>query len=965
MTDDVQPRPVPYAHVTFSYTEKGATTGNTRTRRTDAQGAAVFNVSVCGGVERTSLQLVQAAGVFSAGGSQPLLVVTGAPLHRRPAPMIDVDPDPSDTESYVGAIGNRPGFAQSHDPSLNAGAFDGRNYAHRLLLFTIVTRTPNEVVSLPPSALGCQLQDINNDGSPDQIGGVSHAIMWQGAAPDSRNDFKRSAVVIMEGIDPNNETYPAHWYTLIKALNPDFQSWDPSAGNWGPDLWISEYGWGGANIRQCLIPDAITMLRRIAQHYRARYGHVVPITVVGFSMGGVVGRGALAQLETLQGSVPGTSQLVDLGIKNFLTLDSPHHGAEVHVVLQTLLSQIHTNAALAASNRQGTKRSWLKLDNPAARALLYERCDRFANVDDESDIADLGKCLTLSTLSHDAFYSWLESQGVPNSNGYPRAIRKYAVSLALGKSPGTNSDTYFHGTDPIFKIDFNGLINNAPFVGVGDLWASTPHSQGSTDEAWRGRRNRMPGSRIGIVGSLPSSDASVSFASYDFHLAGMRGYYNPTFIPLTSALGSSIREGRNSLSGFSLYAGSPFDRVWYPIERPSCPPGQDMPCDAPGSPQSWYHDAADIIANKTARGIDDLVGNGQDAAYGFEYPAASDHKISTVLEFISRATESLWPYPAMASLNPQEPQQQWLELHSWINVDGDDVRALDMNGLGTPWRTTYVSRPAYHYGILGSSYQPNSVIQIRGFITPKVSGEYRFRLAARHSAAFRMSRNEYGDTLATLASVMAPGMNRGVWSAQPGQISRTVLLNAGSRYYFDITLKVGSNVTTFEYAHATLEWLTPNCQGWFGPNAEWLMPDGEGWCGFNANEFAAYDPSRSYMRLASDPRAVGRFQVTRSASRDVIRWSNVPESQYDHELLWQNSAGQSGVVSLPGAVPGYSHAINANLFYAYWLRSFDTSRCDAVLRPCPTVTRSQPTTTKQFVVRPQGSATLPPSFANW
>lgn len=961
VSDEAPPRPVRDALVKFAYTPKGQAGRQILSKRTDEHGMALFEANVCEGVGRTTIWVQETSGVFKAGGTQPTLVDTGVALHRRPAPMVNLDPNPGGPDTYVSTGTSRPGIADSTNPSLNAGTVDGKSYAHRLLLFTVVTRAPSETISLQPSSnIGCHGQDIDNDGALEVLGDASHMVKWEGEAPDGRADFKRSAVVIFEGIDPNNETYPPHWYTVIKALNRDFQAWNPAAGNWGPDLWISEYGWGGANIQLCLVPDAVQLLRRIALHYRSKYGHVIPITVVGFSMGGVVARAALAQLEKNAGTVEGTSELVDLGIKNFLTLDSPHHGAEIHVVLQTVMEQIHTNPAMRDRRTPGKDRIWLKLHSPAARQLLYERCQRAATVDNQADVGDIGKCATTTTLSHDTFYSWLESQGLAGSNGFPKSLRKFAVSLAIGRSPVANSDTYFHGDSSLFTLHFNDLLRvvaavatggaAAPFI-PGDLVAYTPYTMGSTDDAWRGRRNRMPGSRIGLMSELPDHLKSISPFGYNIELAGMNGNYNPTFIPLTSALASSFRETRDSLHGFSTYAGSPFDRVWYPVERTACP-GSDMPCDT----GSWYHDATDIVVNKSARGIDDRVGNGQDAAYGFEYPATSDHRTSTIVEFLSRASDASWHYAPSAALNAPQPVPQTVDVQAWINIPGEDVHAVDVDTLGTPARTAINSTPSYAYfNPVQAGYQADQVVRIRGFLTPKISGEYRIRLAARPSAELKLSSTEYDDSPRVMASVAPPGVGRLSWSLQPAQTSRLVLLNAGSRYYFEIVLKMG----------ATLRDSGGNQLFGFA-EIEWSGPDGRGWRALDHDEFGAYFPAQSYGRLLSDPLPLQRFSVSRSGGTDSIRWTGAPGFlQYSYELLWQNSAGQSGKLTVPPRSFDAQNPVDRNHFYAYWLRYGSTPDCNPVLRPCPTVAGSRTSSSDHVVSRPSGGGSMPASFAAW
>jgi len=636
---------------------------------TGRNGKVIVDLEICGQLRYTSISTARGQGIFHIPGL-PSIVERGGLWALSLAPVLDVTDPPTPDQN--------PGFVI--EGPRNAGESEGRSYVSRHFFTSFVTRFPDGYFITQYPTQSCYYFDTNRDGVAEPMGVANVAVLWRGNAPDQPENFQRNAIVILEGIDGNNETWPVNWYQILRALNPNFDRWDrepntlnpnwgpqnwPQSGNWGADVWIVDYAWGGADLQACQIPAAKSLLKQVGDTYIRQYGHPIPLTVMGFSMGGVVARGALAQLDAEPGELPGTSALADLGIKGFLSFDSPQQGAEVHLKTSTLLRQIHEGKFFKEKNKRTTdmERGWLRLWNPAANQLVFEKCVRVYDISGQDEfLTDVADCREKTFAWHDDFYSWLQSQGPAGSRGYPTSIPTYAISLGLGREP-ESLGSYWIGQNTLWEVDWAWWLDVVPSISTR---AETP-ILGTTDSDWRGRRNRKPGSRLEIVTTLQTPPESPEIIPENppfwdkpvkLCLFGIDVNYNPTFISLISAL-DGLPETKDLEVGNSTYFGSSFDRVWYPIERPSY--GAGMPCDG----GSWFHDPMDIIANKDAIGVNDRVGQGHDTAYGYDSPG-TDWMTSTITNFVAGATYSLWKYPLLQVPRATTSTVEWSQAGVWV-----------------------------------------------------------------------------------------------------------------------------------------------------------------------------------------------------------------------------------------------------------------------------------------------------------
>ncbi|MDC9721298.1 MAG: hypothetical protein PSN34_00810 [Urechidicola sp.] len=160
-----------------------------------------------------------------------------------------------------------------------------------------------------------------------------------------------------------------------------------------------------------------------------------PNVVLGQSMGGVIARYALADME---------EQGVNHDTRLFISHDAPQQGANVPVSIQFMDRHIHnlylqiSNTLLGSLVTVPIVDSFLNtdflslLDAPGSKQLI----SNFANIN-----------YTIDTTEHDAFYNELNNKGLSGSGGYPINSRNIAISN--GSECGTIQD--FNPGDDLVK----------------------------------------------------------------------------------------------------------------------------------------------------------------------------------------------------------------------------------------------------------------------------------------------------------------------------------------------------------------------------------------------------------------------------------------------------------------------------------------------------------------------------------
>ena len=141
------------------------------------------------------------------------------------------------------------------------------------------------------------------------------------------------------------------------------------------------------------------------------------LVIIGPSMGGQISRYALAYME---------ANGIDHNTRLWVSIDSPHLGANIPIGLQTLVRQVMPDNAMAQEfvHKQ--------LGSPAAKQQLIEQLDGW-NISNVHQNYLNGKTISqgfAETRGHPFFtqyYNNLFNNGLEGSNGYPQNLRKIAL----------------------------------------------------------------------------------------------------------------------------------------------------------------------------------------------------------------------------------------------------------------------------------------------------------------------------------------------------------------------------------------------------------------------------------------------------------------------------------------------------------------------------------------------------------
>ncbi|MBT8246050.1 MAG: hypothetical protein HKP48_00115 [Winogradskyella sp.] len=150
------------------------------------------------------------------------------------------------------------------------------------------------------------------------------------------------------------------------------------------------------------------------------------LVIVGPSMGGQISRYALAYME--KNNIPHNTRL-------WVSIDSPHLGANIPIGIQSMINLLDAFGDSAAANDF----YYNQLKSTAAEQQLIE----------QHKIGHLPDYLNGGSPVYQQYYSNLESNGLPGSDGYPQNLRKVAIvnGSLEGKKVGVEGEEDFrvHG----------------------------------------------------------------------------------------------------------------------------------------------------------------------------------------------------------------------------------------------------------------------------------------------------------------------------------------------------------------------------------------------------------------------------------------------------------------------------------------------------------------------------------------
>jgi hypothetical protein len=258
-------------------------------------------------------------------------------------------------------------------------------------------------------------------------------------------------------VDP---TLPAEYQTNLFAKMPEFLSGLRSRGY---DLIYLDFAFGGdylgknANVFKKL-------LAKVAEE-KSKSGSIEPNVIMGASMGGLIVRTVLAEMEQA-----GEDHCTGL----YISLDAPHNGATIPLSIQSVAFFGFTSGLLPEA--------WPGLNTPAARELLIEHIGDLENnnkVDflDYGDHVDWFEDMNFSAINGPNF-GCLRNNFVARlqSAGFPKKCRNIALVNGAINSPAANNQGYFPG-DKIYGanvyINQGGDLLEYGTVMKADLWSKS------------------------------------------------------------------------------------------------------------------------------------------------------------------------------------------------------------------------------------------------------------------------------------------------------------------------------------------------------------------------------------------------------------------------------------------------------------------------------------------------------------
>lgn len=224
----------------------------------------------------------------------------------------------------------------------------------------------------------------------------------------------RNPIVFVEGIDANNEYQLGDlWRTIYNDATSTGISLGQQLNNQGYDIVILNFADGGDYIQKNAF-----LLVKLINLINAGKPNDSPLVVMGYSMGGVVARYALAYME---------SQAIDHETRLYVSFDAPHKGAGIPLSVQQLALTFSDGPMLAAF--PALQQSLNQFQCPAAKQLLRYRISRFQSS------GQIG----LDT-GYVSFFNELNS--LNSCHGFPTKCRNVAISLGswTGVPQKTNLD---------------------------------------------------------------------------------------------------------------------------------------------------------------------------------------------------------------------------------------------------------------------------------------------------------------------------------------------------------------------------------------------------------------------------------------------------------------------------------------------------------------------------------------------
>ncbi len=305
-------------------------------------------------------------------------------------------------------------------------------YSHFKIVVTNTSTIAQQAPGTTPSGglFNCVFPHPNGNYTPQAfMGDFARGVVTVDLADGHTGIIK--PLIIVEGFDPTNI------FNFDDLLSGGFSGIQVNIGG---ELLSNKLDDEGYDIVFLNFRDGATFIQRNAfllqqviqwvNAEKAANSSTAKNAVMGFSMGGLVARYALADME---------DRNIDHQTGLYVSMDTPHQGANVPVGLQAAfrhLSNISfkvgilgvTPTTINLNDFVDLNEARAIFDSPAAQQLLRYYVPQSTS------------SLTIVSTEYDAFIQDLKSQGLSGSNGYPSRWGIRNVAIANGEECGGGLD---------------------------------------------------------------------------------------------------------------------------------------------------------------------------------------------------------------------------------------------------------------------------------------------------------------------------------------------------------------------------------------------------------------------------------------------------------------------------------------------------------------------------------------------
>lgn len=349
------------------------------------------------------------------------------------------------------------------------------------------------------------------------------AYIYLGESHDSLSN----PVIVIEGFDIDNTM---SWEVLYETMNQEGMV--ESLRTRGFDAVVLDFTDATDHIQR----NSFVAVELIEQ-VNALIPACADLAIVGASMGGLIGRHALAYMEM---------HALEHNVRTFISFDAPQKGANIPLGMQYWIKFFSVESEAAGLMLQ-------QLGAPAPRQMLIYYLTDPPGTSGESD----------------SLFARLQSDFAA-LGGYPMNLRK----VAIANGSGHMVDQGFAPGEQIILYEYNSLLVDI----IGNVWAvpdGTNHIifDGLIDRFWPLPDDQMT---VYVEGTRPYDSAPggtrASMAQMDSTEAPYGDiialYDNHCFIPTISALDlDTVDLFYDIANDPDILAHTPFDTVYYPIEN--------------------------------------------------------------------------------------------------------------------------------------------------------------------------------------------------------------------------------------------------------------------------------------------------------------------------------------------------------------------------------------------------------------